>query len=121
MRLESFRFLVPARLRSWVGSSPRTFFLIGITLLFLSLLFTVVQSVFFPAQKSATEARPPGALFSSGEKTRTEQAPRQQLQEKLTLQILSYRTRAQERRLTKEDSLKLNTLIAQYDSLTTAP
>lgn len=122
MKPAFFLTLIPSSWKLWIKSNPKKVFLLSISLMIASFLFSLLQHFFFPPDnlfgpqvyKDSKEVAP-----ISGSKPTTPQVDLKK--EQILKEILSFREKAKNRMLSSEDSLKLNLLIQRYEQLTPSP
>lgn len=122
MKPASFLTLIPSSWKLWIKSNPKKVFVLSISLMLSSFLFSLLQHFFFPPDNLF------GAQVYKGSKevatNSSAQPSTSQVdlkKEQILKEILSFREKAKNRMLSSEDSLKLNLLIQRYEQLTPSP
>ena len=122
MKPSSFLTLIPSSWKLWIKSNPKKVFVLSISLMLASFLFSLLQHFFFPPDnlfgaevyKDSKEV----ATISSSKPSISQVDLKK---EQILKEILSFREKAKNRMLSSEDSLKLNLLIQRYEQLTPSP
>lgn len=122
MKPASFLTLIPSSWKLWIKLNPKKVFVLSISLMIASFLFSLIQHFFFPPDnlfgahvyKDSKEV-----ATNSGAQPSTSQTDLKK--EQILKEILSFREKAKNRMLSSEDSLKLNLLIQRYEQLTPSP
>ena len=122
MKPSTFLTLIPSSWKLWIKANPKKVFVLSVSLMLASFLFSLLQHFFFPPDnlfgaevyKDSKEVAP-----NSGSKPTNPQVNLKK--EQILKEILSFREKAKNRMLSSEDSLKLNLLIQRYEQLTPSP
>ncbi|MBF5026954.1 hypothetical protein [Planobacterium oryzisoli] len=122
MKPASFLTLIPSSWKLWIKSNPKKVFVLSVSLMIASFLFSLLQHFFFPPDNlfgAKVYEDSKEVVTISGSKPTTPQVDLKK--EHILKEILSFRQKAKNRMLSSKDSLKLNLLIQRYEQLTPSP
>ncbi|WP_034672156.1 hypothetical protein [Epilithonimonas caeni] len=94
---------------------PKQVFIYAMLILSVSFIGMIVQGVFFPAKKEDSFKLP--VLYSKSDEKKKERDEKEKEMGKIMQQLEKYKLKRDNGSLTKEDSLRINYLFNQYQTL----
>lgn len=94
---------------------PKQVFIYAMLILSVSFIGMIVQGVFFPAKKEDSFKLP--VLYSKSDGKKAELDAKEKEMGKIMQQLEAYKAKRNSRSLTKEDSLRIDYLFNQYQTI----
>lgn len=100
---------------AFLEKRPKQVFIYAMLILSMSFIGMIIQGIFFPAKKEDSFKLP--ILYSKSDEKKAALDEKEKEMRKIMQQLEAYKNKRDSRSLTKEDSLRVNYLFNQYQSL----